>query len=52
MKCSTGSEGMVRTVLLCCADILEDKSTNDLKTTLDMMKSQIEMIEQMEAMFQ
>ena len=49
MKCSHRSEGMVRTIMLCCVDILEDKSSNNLKTTLEMMKGQIEMIEQMES---
>jgi len=48
LKCSAGSEGLVRIILLCCDDILEDKSTNDLKTSLELIRDQLEMIGQME----
>ena len=48
MKCSKMSEGFVRTMGLVCIDILEDKSTNTMKECIGMLKSQLEMLEQME----
>ena len=48
MKCNELSKGIIRTMTLICMDIIEDKSTNTLKESIDMLESQLKMLKETE----
>jgi len=50
MKCSDLSTGSLGVIEVCLRDILQDKSSNTLLQTLEMMESQIDMIKQLEGL--
>ena len=50
MKCSEASIGCLGVIELALMDIKNDKSTNTLEQTLDMMAEQIKMIRTLEGL--
>ena len=50
MKCSDLSKGSLGAIELCLKDIFEDKSTNSLEQTLDMMESQNNNVRELEGL--
>lgn len=50
MKCSEGSVGIVSTIALTCNDIINDKSTNTLEQSIDLIESQVLMLRTIEGL--
>lgn len=49
MKCSELSKGIIQTMTLICMDIIENKSSNSMKESVDMLESQLKMLKEMES---
>ncbi len=48
MKCNKLSKGIIQTMTLICMDIIEDKSKNSMKESIELLKAQMKMLEEME----
>ena len=50
MKCQEMSKGSLGAIELCLKDIFNDKSSNSLEVTLQMMEDQINMVREIEGL--